>query len=102
MRQILSGRSLQHWFTKAGSGKQYPETPNGPHLGKTVKLALTDPDSNEVVPWAAPRFGGAFMLTSQGDKEQIYVQLNMHTGQITPVKLRGASVHPQGMIFVAS
>jgi len=156
---------------------------NGPHFGKTVKLALTDPDSNEVVPPSAPRFGGDFMLTSQGDKEQIYVhaagtryqhlsvlalsqsvddtawatawhgafyatdhdgdtvdviagtfwpgtvftavtpcdagnapatcpapgfpanylgQLNMYTGQITPVKLRGASLHPQGLIFVAS
>ena len=156
---------------------------NGPHFGKTVKLALTDPDSNEVVSPSAPRFGGDFMLTSQGDKEQIYVhdagtryqhlsvlalaqsvddtawatawhgafyaadhdgdtvdvvsgtfrpgtafvavtpcdagnapatcpapgfpanylgQLNMYTGQITPVKVRGASVHPQGMIFVAS
>jgi len=156
---------------------------NGPHFGKTVKLALTDPDSSEVVPRFAPRFGGDFMLTSQGDLEQIYVhgagtwyqhlsvltlpvsvddtawatawhgafyatdnggdavdviagtfwpgtalvavtpcnansapatcpapgfpanylgQLNMYTGQITPVKLRGASLHPQGLIFVAS
>ncbi len=156
---------------------------NGPHAGQTVKLALTDPDSNEVVPWSAPRFAGDFMLTSQGDKEQIYVhgadtwyqhlsvlalsqsvddtawatawhgafyaadhdgdrvdvvsgtfgpgtvfvavtpcdagnapatcpapgfpanylgQLNIYTGQITPVKLHGASLHPQGMIFVAS
>ena len=156
---------------------------NGPHSTKTVTLGLTDPDSNEVVPSFAPRFGGDFMLTSQGDKEQIYVhgagtwyqhlsvlalsqsvddtawatawhgafyatdhdgdtvdviagtfwpgtalvavtpcdagnapatcpgpgfpanylgQLNMYTGQITPVKLRGASLHPQGMIFVAS
>src|SRR5271165_82305 len=164
-------------------GESSATAANGPHVGKTVKLALTDPDSNEVVPWSAPRFGGDFMLTSQGDKEQIYVhgagtsfqhlsvlalsqsvddtawatawhgafyttdtggdtvnvitgtfspgivftavtpcdasnapatcpapgfpanylgQLNMYTGQITPVKLRGASVHPQGMIFVAS
>jgi len=156
---------------------------NGPHFGKTVKLALTDPDSNEVVPSFAPRFGGDFMLTSQGDKEQIYVhgagtryqrlsvlalsqsvddtawatawhgafyaadhdgdtvdvlsgtfwpgtvfvavtpcdannapatcpapgfpanylgQLNMYTGQITPVKVRGARLEPQGMIFVAN
>jgi hypothetical protein len=156
---------------------------NGPHSGKTVKLALTDPDSNEVVPWFAPRFGGDFMLTSQGDLEQIYVhgagtwyqhlsvltlpvsvddtawatswhgafyttdngadtvdviagtfwpgtalvaatpcnansapatcpapgfpanylgQLNMYTGHITPLKLHGPSVHPQGLIFVAS
>ena len=164
-------------------GESSATAANGPHFGKTVKLALTDPDSNEVVPWSAPRFRGDFMLTSQGDKEQIYVhgagtwyqhlsvlalsqsvddtawatawhgafyttdnggdtvnviagtfwpgtvftavtpcdagnapatcpapgfpanylgQLNMYTGQITPVKLRGASLHPQGLIFVAS
>jgi hypothetical protein len=41
--------------------------------GKRVRLGLTDPDSNEVVPAYAPRFGGDFMLTSQGDKEQIFV-----------------------------
>ena len=39
-----------------------------------VRLALTDPDSNEVVPASAARFAGDFMLTSQGDKEQIFVQ----------------------------
>jgi hypothetical protein len=156
---------------------------NGPHFTRTVKLGLTDPDSNEVVPWVAKRFAGDFMLTSQADQEQIYVhgagtrwqhlsvlalsqsvddtawatarhgafyttdhdgdtvdvvsstfrpgtvfvavtpcdagnapatcpapgfpanylgQLNTYTGQITPVKLRGASLHPQGLIFVAS
>ena len=41
--------------------------------GKRVALALTDPDSNEVVPPASPRFAGDFMLDSQGDEEQIYV-----------------------------
>ncbi|MGO9782502.1 MAG: hypothetical protein ACLPKE_24405 [Streptosporangiaceae bacterium] len=45
----------------------------GSAAGKTVTLALTDPDSNEIVPFTAPRFRGEFMLTSQGDKEQIYV-----------------------------
>jgi hypothetical protein len=45
---------------------------NRASFGKTVHLALTDPDSNEVVPWGA-RFGGEFMLTSQGDQEQIFV-----------------------------
>src|ERR1019366_7546836 len=25
-------------------------------------------------PWEAPRFGGEFLLTSQGDQQQIYVQ----------------------------
>ena len=39
-----------------------------------VRLALTDPDSNEVVPASAARFAGDFMLTSQGDKEQIFVR----------------------------
>jgi hypothetical protein len=46
----------------------------GPQFGKPVQLALTDPDSNEIVPWSAPRFGGEFLLTSQGDQQQIYVQ----------------------------
>jgi hypothetical protein len=46
---------------------------NGPHMGHPVKLGLTDPDSNEIVPGFEPRFAGDFMLTSQGDKEQIYV-----------------------------
>ena len=40
--------------------------------GLATTLALTGPDSNEVVPEGA-RFGGDFMLTSQGDQEQIYV-----------------------------
>lgn len=44
-----------------------------PQSGQSTPLALTDPDSNEVVPWDAPRFGGDFMLTSQGDLEQIYL-----------------------------
>jgi hypothetical protein len=38
----------------------------------TMTPALTDPDSSEIVPMGA-RFGGDFMLTSQGDQEQIYV-----------------------------
>ncbi len=41
--------------------------------GTLVRLALTDPDSNEIVPATGPRFAGDFMLTSQGDKEQIFV-----------------------------
>ena len=45
---------------------------NGPQKGKLVRLGLTDPDSNEVVPAVSPQFAGDFMLTSQGDKEQIF------------------------------
>jgi hypothetical protein len=49
---------------------------DSPQFGTSVQLALTDPDSNEVVPHDGPRFGGDFMLTSQGDMEQIYLNLN--------------------------
>jgi hypothetical protein len=47
---------------------------NGPHAGTLVQLALTDPDSNEVVPYDSPKFGGDFMLDSQGDQELIFDQ----------------------------
>ena len=40
--------------------------------GAFVSLALTDPDSNAVVPDYASRFAGDFMLTSQGDQQQIF------------------------------
>ena len=40
---------------------------------KTTQLALTDPDSSSVVPSGASRFARDFMLTSQGDQQQIFV-----------------------------
>lgn len=46
---------------------------NSSKHGKPVRLALTDPDSTEEVPAYAGRFAGDFMLTGQGDLEQIYV-----------------------------
>lgn len=45
----------------------------GSSSGTQVALALTDPDSNEVVPASSPRFAGDFALDSQGDEQQIYV-----------------------------
>jgi hypothetical protein len=45
---------------------------NDPHAGKEVRLALTDPDSNEVVPSRWPHDAGDFMLDSQGDEELIF------------------------------
>jgi hypothetical protein len=45
---------------------------SSPSYGTFESLGLTDPDSNEVVPDYAQRFAGDFMLTSQGDQEQIY------------------------------
>jgi hypothetical protein len=46
---------------------------NSSQWGKPMPLALTDPDSNAIVPQDASRFAGDFMLTSQGDQQQIYV-----------------------------
>lgn len=46
----------------------------GPREGRTTRLALTDPDSNEMVPADSPRFAGDFVLDSQGDKQHIYVK----------------------------
>ena len=45
---------------------------NGSNSGKKVTLALTDPDSNTVVPATSPKFSGDFMLNSQGDEELIF------------------------------
>ena len=46
----------------------------GATWGATTTLALSDPDSSIAVPDSAPRFGGSFELTSQGDQQQIYVR----------------------------
>ena len=45
---------------------------NAPNAGKKVTLALTDPDSNGVVPSSSPEFAGDFMLNSQGDEELLF------------------------------
>lgn len=45
----------------------------GTASGATERLALTDPDSNGLVPAVSPRFAGDFVLDSQGDKQQVYV-----------------------------
>ena len=42
------------------------------NAGKKVTLALTDPDSNTVVPSSSPEFGGDFVLDAQGDLELIF------------------------------
>jgi hypothetical protein len=45
---------------------------NGSNAGSKVALALTDPDSNGVVPTSSTDFAGDFMLNSQGDEELIF------------------------------
>jgi hypothetical protein len=54
-------------------GDEAAATNANPGSGGETLLKLTDPDSNEDVPFYAPRFAGDFMLTSQGDEEQIFV-----------------------------
>jgi len=45
---------------------------NGPNAGTTTTLALTDPDSNTMVPRSAARFKNSFMLDAQGDQQLIF------------------------------
>lgn len=45
---------------------------NGPQTGQRTSLALTDPDSNTVVPASAPRFKNTFMLDAQADQQLIF------------------------------
>lgn len=47
---------------------------NQPASGKAGRLALTDPDSSAIVPTYASRFGGQYVLDSQGDREQIFAR----------------------------
>ncbi|HWE12495.1 MAG TPA: hypothetical protein VG365_03235, partial [Solirubrobacteraceae bacterium] len=40
--------------------------------GHKVTLALTDPDSNAVVPSSSPRFGGDFVIDGQADQQLVF------------------------------
>jgi hypothetical protein len=78
----------------------------GPDRGKSVQLALTDPDSNFAVPWGAPRFADDFELTSQGDKEQIYAQpqdgaLRLHVLSLSQSVDDTAWISGAGALFAA-
>lgn len=79
---------------------------SGAQRGKTVNLGLTDPDSNAAVPGSAPRFGGDFELTSQGDLQQIYVRDAGHQSQKLSLLNLSQSVddtawitHPEGRLY---
>jgi hypothetical protein len=81
----------------------------GADEGSVVTLALTDPDSNEIVPATGPRFAGDFMLTSQGDKEQIFVRRAGKLGSHLSVLRLSQSVDdtawarsPHGKLYVAN
>jgi hypothetical protein len=58
---------------------------NAPNAGKKVTLALTDPDSNAVVPSSSPDFAGDFMLNSQGDQELIFADASGQNLQVLKI-----------------
>jgi hypothetical protein len=60
---------------------------NGPDKGKTIHLALTDPDSNQVVPFVSPLFAGDFVLDSQGDQELIFDHFEGYKQVLTALHL---------------
>jgi hypothetical protein len=59
----------------AGNATAVVANTNAADHGRTVPLALTYPDSTEIVPSASPRFSGDFVLDNQANPaEQIYVR----------------------------
>lgn len=58
---------------------------NTPNTGKKVTLALTDPDSNGVVPSSSPEFAGDFVLNSQGDEELIFSSVGGQNLQVLKI-----------------
>jgi hypothetical protein len=79
--------------------------------GASVKLHLTDPDSNGVVPHSAGQSGGDYMLDSQADGELIFasgigsrhvslrrLQRNPGSGELTPL-ITGLEA-PKGLLFM--
>jgi hypothetical protein len=80
----------------------------GAAYGTVTRLALTDPDSNEIVPDSAARFAGDFMLTSQGDKEQIFVHgIGRHRSGLAVLRLSQSvddtawALNPAGRLYGA-
>jgi hypothetical protein len=77
---------------------------NGTNAGKSVTLALTDPDSNMVVPASAPKFGGTFMLNSQGDLQLIFADAtgkNLQVLKLTkPVDDSAVATSASGTLYV--
>jgi hypothetical protein len=77
---------------------------NAPNAGKKVTLALTDPDSNGVVPSSSPKFGGDFMLNSQGDQELIFSGASGQSLQVlkipTPVDDSAWATSASGTLYV--
>ena len=77
---------------------------NDPNAGKKVTLALTDPDSNLVVPSSSPEFAGDFMLNSQGDQELIFSGASGQNLQVlkipTPVDDTAWATSASGTLYI--
>jgi hypothetical protein len=58
---------------------------NGSNAGQKVTLALTDPDSNGVVPSSSSAFAGDFVLNSQGDEELIFAPASGQSLQVLKI-----------------
>jgi hypothetical protein len=74
------------------------------NTGSSVTLALTDPDSNAVVPSSAPAFAGDFMLNSQGDQELIFSPASGTSLQVlkipTPVDDSAWATSASGTLYI--
>ena len=69
--------------------------------GQTVRLGLTDPDSNAVVPFASPRFAGQFVLVGQADQELVFARgrglpLPLPAGLFPPASPTGSPACSKG------
>jgi hypothetical protein len=77
---------------------------NGANAGKTITLALTDPDSNTIVPSSSPKFAGDFMLNAQGDQELIFSGATGQNLQVlkipTPVDDTAWATSASGSLYV--
>jgi hypothetical protein len=80
-RATLSGTTASLAPVFSDNSSAIVANTNDPLHGTSVALALTDPDSNNVVPRSSPRFGGDFVLDSQGDGQQVYAQRPGTAGQ---------------------
>jgi hypothetical protein len=74
-----SGRTATFWVTlgKGGVAKLHPTFSDDANAidgvtGNPVKLHVTDPDSNGVVPGDAGLYGGDYVLDGQADQELIF------------------------------
>jgi len=72
--------------------------------GTKVSLALTDPDSNTIVPSGSPKFAGDFMLNAQGDQELVFSGASGTNLQVvkinTPVDDTAWATSASGTLYV--